>query len=384
MKKQLILLLSLYALSPVIYGMDDKTKEQGIQPANLVDNTEAPVSGTPPAIRVIAPEDPTTTMRGRSQSPHHHHQHSRSHSPSTTKIASEQLQIPSAPNSEDQKPTEKLNPPIEPTASITAPTPHDASTIIPTAQAERPIEKTGTLRKVLSSLIAAPGKVVRNPKMIWYGINNTGDFARRAVIILLHTIWGKKPQLQAYEYHLPFAPGEHHETLHRREFKRAIETQGLAAQDAFKYRIKRTFCFTTIAAAITSALASRNFNAKKTAALGLGVGTLTSIISWLYHGKRAQINEIARRHHVIVLHAVRENITDQEAKHTYNEAISGVKLRDQLRDLCTYWPAGISEMSGIRNEVTGCYRLLQEDARRTEEAHRTVVHPEHTAHQAGQ
>ena len=354
MSKQILSMVCLYAISPIMYGMENKT--------------DTPAAGMPTSITVVAPE-----TRARSSSlPHHKHSHSSSSSEnvkgSTIKEKFEHLLHPNQP--EATAPQKQGEQPVIP--SIAA-QPRPALANMPLANMPlvpiQPTQPATAVSAPSTSLIPpAPELAKKTNPTLWANIKNASpkDWARIVITALWDVAWGKKPEITHHAYH---AAHHHHTNQKIGNFAEALKHQGKLVRNAYKYQLKRSASLATVAAAITAVLAYPSFGASaSTATLGLVAGSATGLLSWFYHGRRAQLNEIAERHRAVVLHAIRADVTDQEAALAYNQVMHA----GYWHSLAKFWPAGITDMSDIRDDVQDCYRVLERDKIRTELTHPIV------------
>ena len=331
MKKRTLLGLSIFTISPITYGMEKKT--------------DAPVAGTPSSIIVVAPE-----ARARSSSlPHHRHSHSSTSS----------QEVPTAELKQEDSKAPSIVSFLGHLGHHTAHTPK-----IPQPQHEHP---AGIAIQPTAGHPAANAETTKQPKpTLWANIKNASptDWARIVISAFWNMIWGKRPEIMHHTYH------KHHQDNHKIDnFIEALNHQGRLVRNAYKYQVKRSSSLATVAAAITAAVAYPSYGASaSTIALGAGAGLATGAISWFYHGRRAQLNEIAERHKAVVLHAIRADVTDLEAAAAYNQVVRA----GYWHSLFKFLPVGIADMSSIRDEVQDNARILERDRLRTELTH-TVV-----------
>ena len=312
MKKQALLGLTLFTISPIAYGMGNAST----------------AGGAPPSITVV-----TATPRARSAS--------FSHSKHSNSVVNTVESLFHHQHSSENTAGHKQGAQPTAAASGTAQPTHAQSSGIGTQPTVNQPANT-------SAVISVPAKKS----------NQT------LLAIIWNMIWGKKPEITHHPYHKHY-----HDNPKVNNFVDALRHQGKLVRNAYKYQIKRSSSLAAVAATITAAVAYPSYGASaSTIALGAGAALATGAISWFYHGRRAQLNEIADRHKAVVLHAIRADLTAQEAAMAYNQVVRA----GYWHSLFKFWPVGIADMSSIRDEVQDNARILERDRLRTERTH-TIV-----------
>lgn len=362
MKKHLILLLSLSAVSPVVYGMENAAAP--VAPAQAA--VQAPALPAAPVVApapAVAPQhlDPAATFVPQTD-------------PAGT-VVTPTTAVPALPAA----------PTAIAAAPVVAPTPAAAP-----APATPAVQEPGRMRKAWNAVRSGTSTVVCAPAKgitwAWGKIKKapatTKELASRMLARMLNVIWGQAPAVRPVEfaYHQA-AAAVNADQARINDLTQAMVNQGRAVNNARGYQLKRAFGFGTIAAAIGTGLAYRKFGATaKTAITGLGSGVLSGIGSWFYLGKRTQLGEIARRHKASVLLATAAGVTDEQATEAHTASLNpGADDHRRLYALREFG-LGRSDMSSMREEVAANYLTLhptavadREAARAAREAARTAA-----------
>lgn len=409
MKKHLILLLSLCAVSPVVYGMEENGQPTPMEAS--ITNVEGP------SVTQNAPQ-PTVTEtphhRGRSQSrdhhqavdgsalpEHHHHlgdkvaekvavietkseakEIAQEEAEAGKRRADENAAKEGSTTTSEVAPTEKKGEETQPEL-----TPEEAARLSKVAQdaaaagAKREKDaQPGRCKRAFNAVKSATGKVVcapweglkfawtnkgvLNPKTAytkaWDSIKNASpkQFARKMIADIWNTIWGQAPVLPGFQYAHAHPENKVNDLTH------ALRAQGRAVNAAKSYTVKRTIGFGALAAAIGSGIAYHKFGASvKTACAGLGSCALGGLFSNLYLRSRAQVGEIARRHEASVLLATNAQVTTLEANEASNAALTDqAEQKHWFNALREFGICGCSDMRSMRNQIEHNYLVLHPNA----------------------
>ncbi len=311
MKKHLVLLLSLCAVSPVVYGMDEHT----------AGNTAT--AATPPA--TVAP----ATAQTKDQAPAT--AQTKDQAPATAQTTD---QAPATAQTTDQAPATAQTTDQAPAtvAPATAQTKDQAP-----ATAQTTDEQRGVLAKA------------------WDKALTPARFVKSLILTAFRTIW-HAPELAKTKYHqTSLAKGANAQATFVNDFKLALTEQGNAVRAARRFQAMRAISFGTLAAAIGSGAGFYKFGADfKTAAVGALSGAATGLGAWLFFGHRAQLGEIARRQRVATLHATGDHITAKDAAKAYEDS----EKTTGLSKWSLFGRAGLNAMHSMSDKVAANWALL--------------------------